>query len=68
MKEIVTGSCLIAIAVLMTMLFIAHISNLADYVDERKKLAAGIIGLSIFTVAVAFGFSGCGIFIRGVIR
>ena len=65
MKEIVTGSCLIAIAVLMSMLFVAHISN--DYAADRK-VGAAVFGLALFVVAVAFGFSGCGIFIRGVFR
>ena len=65
MKEIVTGSCLIAIAALMVPLFLAHISN--DYSGD-KKLAAAVVGLVLFVFAIAFGLSGAGIFIRGVIR
>lgn len=65
MKEIVTGSCLLAIGILMVALFLAHIST--EYSAE-KKLGAAVVGLVLFVFAIALGFSGCGIFIRGVIR
>lgn len=65
MKEIVTGACLLAIAALMTALFFAHVSQ--DYASDKRP-AAMVFGVFIFVCAVAFGFSGCGIFIRGVFR
>lgn len=65
MKEIVTGACLLAIASLTTALFFAHIANAAS---EENKLPHAFFGLMLFVAAVAFGFSGCGIFMRGVFR
>jgi hypothetical protein len=64
-KEIVTGACLLAVSALMGALLFGHVHN---YEAEEKKAAAVILFVILFVSTIAFGFSGCGIFLRAVFR
>jgi len=65
MKEIVTGACLLAISTLLFGILFATSQN--NYKDEARA-AVLIVFVVLFVSAVALGFSGCGIFIRGVFK
>jgi len=68
MKEIVAGACLLAIA-FISISAVNHARSVKPDPTDPSDITAHRLTVIVFAfLAFACGFSGCGIFIRGVFR